>query len=94
MSETVSAGVTSSGIQVTSGETWSVYGTAVSFTVSSGGTLQVYSGGTIISTTLDRQRLVRRRQRLLLIPVARPATPQSARAATSTCRAARPSTRR
>ena len=39
---TVSSGVTSSGITASSGDTWSIYGAAVSFTVISGGTETVF----------------------------------------------------
>ena len=53
MSGTVSAGVTSSGIKVTDSETWDIYGTAVSFTVSSGGNETVFSGGAAISTMVS-----------------------------------------
>lgn len=51
MSETVSSGATSTGISVT--EVWSIYGTAVSFTVSNGGQEIVYSGGTASFTTVS-----------------------------------------
>jgi autotransporter passenger strand-loop-strand repeat protein len=52
MTEILPAGITSSGISVTNGEQWSIYGTVISFIVSLGGTETVFSGGTAISTTI------------------------------------------
>ena len=56
---TVPSGVTSSGITVNSGDTWIIDGTAVSFTISNGGTEVVSSsdfaspGGSAVSTTVS-----------------------------------------
>jgi autotransporter passenger strand-loop-strand repeat protein len=49
---TVSTGITSTGLTVSSGDTWSIYGTAISFTVVDGGTETVSSGGTASVTSL------------------------------------------
>jgi autotransporter passenger strand-loop-strand repeat protein len=49
---TVSTGITSTGLTVSSGDTWSIYGTAVSFTVVGGGNETVSSGGTASVTSL------------------------------------------
>ncbi len=53
ITSTVSAGVTSTGITVSGGDSWIIDGTAVSFTISSGGTEAVSSGGSAVSTTVS-----------------------------------------
>ena len=50
---TVSSGVTSSGITLSTGDNAFVYGAAVSFTVSNAGAEYVYSGGTASFTTVS-----------------------------------------
>jgi autotransporter passenger strand-loop-strand repeat protein len=50
---TVPSGITSTGITVSNGDTWIIDGTAVSFTISNGGTEAVSSGGSAVSTTVS-----------------------------------------
>jgi antigen 43 len=50
---TVSTGITSTGLTVSSDDTWSIYGAAVSFTVVTDGTETVFSGGTASVTTVS-----------------------------------------